>query len=149
MTKTSTAARAEGLQREVAEQLLERARTEGVSLVGPGGLLSGVTKTVLETALDAEMSEHLGYEPHERVGADNNRNGYRAKTVLTDVGPVEVSVPRDRAGSFEPKLVRKRQRRLTGVDDLVISLVAKGLTTGEVAAHLAEVYGAEVSRETI
>ena len=149
MTKTSTAARAEGLQREVAEQLLERARTEGVSLVGPGGLLSGVTKTVLETALDAEMSEHLGYEPHERVGADNNRNGYRAKTVLTDVGPVEVSVPRDRAGSFEPRLVRKRQRRLTGVDDLVISLVAKGLTTGEVAAHLAEVYGAEVSRETI
>ena len=149
MTKTSTAARAEGLQREVAEQLLERARTEGVSLVGPGGLLSGVTKTVLETALDAEMSEHLGYEPHERVGADNNRNGYRAKTVLTDVGPVEVSVPRDRAGCFEPKLVRKRQRRLTGVDDLVISLVAKGLTTGEVAAHLAEVYGAEVSRETI
>ena len=88
-------------------------------------------------------------EPHERVGADNTRNGYRAKTVLTEVGPVEVNVPRDRAGSFDPKLVRKRQRRLVGVDDLVVSLVAKGLTTGEVTAHLAEVYGAEVSRETI
>ena len=119
--------------------------TEGVSLVGPGGLLSGVTKTVLE----AELTEHLGYDPHERVGADNGRNGYRAKTVLTDVGPVEVNVPRDRAGSFEPKLVRKRQLRLIRVDDLVISLVAKGLTTGEVTTHLAEVYGAEVSRETI
>lgn len=83
----------------MAEQLLERARAEGVSLVGPGGLLSGVTKTVLETALDAELTDHLGYEPHERVGADNSRNGYRAKTVLTDVGPVEVNVPRDRAGS--------------------------------------------------
>lgn len=69
----------------MAEQLLERARAEGVSLVGPGGLLSGVTKTVLETALDAELTDHLGYEPHERVGADNSRNGYRAKTVLTDV----------------------------------------------------------------
>ena len=137
------------MEREVAEQLLERARAEGVSLVGPGGLLSGMTKTVLETALDAKLTEHLGYEPHERVGADNTRNGHRTKTVLTDVGPVEVNVPRDRAGSFEPKLVRKRQRRLTGVDDLVISLVAKGLTTGEVQAHLAEVYGAEVSRETI
>ena len=149
MTKSSTAARADGLEHEVAEQLLERARSEGVSLVGPGGLLSGVTKTVLETALDAELTEHLGYEPHERVGADNTRNGYRAKTVLTEVGPVEVNVPRDRAGSFDPKLVRKRQRRLVGVDDLVVSLVAKGLTTGEVTAHLAEVYGAEVSRETI
>ena len=149
MTKSSTAARADGLEHEVAEQLLERARSEGVSLVGPGGLLSEVTKTVLETALDAELTEHLGYEPHERVGADNTRNGYRAKTVLTEVGPVEVNVPRDRAGSFDPKLVRKRQRRLVGVDDLVVSLVAKGLTTGEVAAHLAEVYGAEVSRETI
>jgi transposase-like protein len=149
VTKSSTAARADGLEHEVAEQLLERARSEGVSLVGPGGLLSEVTKTVLETALDAELTEHLGYEPHERVGADNTRNGYRAKTVLTDVGPVEVNVPRDRAGSFDPKLVRKRQRRLVGVDDLVISLVAKGLTTGEVTAHLAEVYGAEVSRETI
>lgn len=93
----------------------------------------------------------LGYDEHDPAGRDrgNSRNGTRAKTLLTDVGPVEVEVPRDRDGSFEPKLVKKRQRRLTGVDEMVISLTAKGLTTGEVAAHLAEVYGADVSRDTI
>jgi transposase-like protein len=130
---------------------MERAKAEGVSLVGPGGLLSGLTKTVLESALEAELTEDLGYEPHEEVGRNsgNSRNGTRSKTVLTEVGPVEIDVPRDRNGTFEPKLVRKRQRRLTGVDDLVISLVAKGLTTGEVSAHLAEIYGADVSRDTV
>jgi len=130
---------------------MERAKAEGVSLVGPGGLLSGLTKTVLETALEAELSEDLGYEPHEVAGRNsgNSRNGTRSKTVLTEIGPVEIDVPRDRNGTFEPKLVRKRQRRLTGVDDLVISLVAKGLTTGEVSAHLAEIYGADVSRDTV
>jgi putative transposase len=136
---------------EVARQLMDRARAEGVSLVGPGGLLSGLTKTVLETALEAEMTEHVGYEPHDRAGrhSGNSRNGTRTKTVLTDIGPVALDVPRDRNGTFEPRIVRKRQRRLTGVDDLVVSLVAKGLTTGEVQAHLGEVYGAEVSRDTI
>jgi putative transposase len=97
------------------------------------------------------MSDHLGYpcgDPAGRNG-ENSRNGRRAKTVLTEIGPVEVEVPRDRQSTFEPKIVRKRQRRLTGVEDLVISLSAKGLTTGEVAAHLAEIYGAEVSRQTI
>ena len=87
-----------------------------------------------------------------RLGGEkgsNSRNGTRAKTVLTDVGPVEIDVPRDRDGSFEPKIVRKRQRRLSGVDEMVILLVAKGLTTGEVAAHMAEVYGADVSKDTI
>src|SRR5204862_6008301 len=79
----------------------------------------------------------------------NSRNGHRAKTVITEAGPVELSMPRDRDASFEPKIVAKRQRRLTGVEDMVISLSAKGLTTGEIAAHLAEVYGAEVSRQTI
>src|SRR5215216_3204076 len=133
---------------ELARQLMERGRAEGVSLVGPGGLLAGLTKTVLETALEAEMTEHVGYEPHDPAGrhSGNSRNGMRTKTVLTDVGPVTLDVPRDRNGTFEPRIVRKRQRRLTGVDDLVVSLVAKGLTTGEVQAHLAEVYGAEVSR---
>src|SRR6266540_3670194 len=79
----------------------------------------------------------------------NSRNGTRDKTVITEVGPVEISVPRDRDGTFEPVIVRKRQRCLMGVEDLVVSLVAKGLTTGEVAAHLAEVYGTQVSRQTI
>ncbi|MEA2686056.1 MAG: putative transposase [Actinomycetota bacterium] len=130
---------------------MERAKAEGVSLVGPGGLLSGLTKTVLETALEAELSEDLGCEPHDPAGrkSGNSRNGTRSKTVLTEVGPVEIDVPRDRNGTFEPKLVRKRQRRMTGVDDLVISLVAKGLTTGEVCAHLAEIYGAEVTKDTV
>src|SRR5215207_9357211 len=135
----------------VAKDLLERARREGVSLVGPGGLLAGLTKTVLETALEAELTDHLGYEKHDPAGRNgaNSRNGTRAKRVITEVGPVELEVPRDREGSFEPRLVPKRARRLVGVDDLVISLVAKGLTTGEVQAHLAEVYGADVSRQTI
>jgi hypothetical protein len=136
---------------EVARQLMDRARSEGVSLVGPGGLLSRLTKTVLEAALEAEMTEHVGYEPHDRAGhhSANSRNGTRTKTVTTDIGPVEVEVPRDRNGTFDPKMVRKRQRRLTGVDHLVVSLVAKGLTTGEVQAHLGEVYGADVSGDTI
>src|SRR6266511_3138383 len=84
-----------------------------------------------------------------RPGRGNSRNGTRDKTVITEVGPVEISVPRDRDGTFEPVIVRKRQRRLMGVEDLVVSLVAKGLTTGEVAAHPAEVYGTQVSRQTI
>ena len=148
---TSTVAERSSADEDLARELMERARAEGVSLVGPGGLLSGLTKTVLETALEAELAEELGYEPYEVAGRNsgNSRNGIRPKTVLTEVGPVEIDVPRDRNGTFEPKLVRKRQRRLTGVDDLVISLVAKGLTTGEVCAHLAEVYGAEVSRDTV
>ncbi len=136
---------------ELARQLVEQARTQGVDLIGPDGLLRRVTKLVLEGALEGEITDHLGYGRHDPVGRDggNSRNGKRAKMVLTDVGPVHVEVPRDRDGSFEPKIVRKRQRRLSGVEDMVISLVAKGLTTGEVQAHLAEIYGAEVSRQTI
>jgi putative transposase len=136
---------------ELAAQLVERARAEGVDLIGPGGLLAGVTKRVLETGLEVEMSEHLGYDKHAAEGRNNgnSRNGTRSKTVLTEIGPVDIDVPRDRDGSFEPQTVRKRQRRLGGVDEMVISLSAKGLTTGEISAHLAEVYGARVSKETI
>lgn len=135
----------------LAEELVERARSEGVELVGPGGLLTDLTRTVLETALEVEMDDHLGYPKHAVEGRDrgNSRNGTRSKTVLTEVGEVRIEVPRDRDGSFEPKIVRKRQRRLAGVDELVISLAAKGLTTGEIAAHFQDVYGAEVSRDTV
>ena len=138
-------------EKEIARELMERAKAEGVNLVGPGGLLSGLTKTVLETALEAELTEDLGYAPHEPAGRNsgNSRNGTRSKTVLTEVGPVEIDVPRDRNGTFEPKIVGKRQRRMTGVDDLVISLVAKGLTNGEVSAHMAEVYGANVPKDMV
>ena len=136
---------------QLAQELVARARAEGVDLVGPGGLLTGLTKTVLETALEAEMAEHLGYDKHDPAGrnGENSRNGSRAKTVLTEVGPVQIEVPRDRDGSFDPVIVRKRQRRLDGIDQIVLSLTARGLTTGEIAAHFAEVYGAKVSKDTI
>ena len=138
-------------QRQLAEQLLAQAKEQGVELVGPNGLLNHLTKNVLETALDAEMTEHLGYDKHDPVGrgSGNSRNGTRAKTVLTEIGPVEIEVPRDMNSSFEPQIVKKRQRRLTGIDEIVLSLTAKGLTTGEVAAHFADVYGAMVSKDTI
>ena len=113
--------------------------------------MTGLTKTVLETALEAEMAEHLGYDKYDPVGRDggNSRNGTRTKTVLTEIGPVQIDVPRDREGLFEPVIVRKRQRRLDGIDQLVLSLTARGLTTGEIAAHFDEVYGAKVSKDTI
>jgi putative transposase len=136
---------------QVLRELTERARAGGLKLTGEGGLLGRLTKMVVEGALEGELDDHLGYGKHDPEGRDggNSRNGYRAKTVLTEAGPVEISVPRDRDSSFEPKIVAKRQRRLTGVDEMVISLSAKGLTHGEIAAHLAEVYGAEVSKQTI
>jgi putative transposase len=136
-------------ERQLAEQLLAQAKAQGVGLVGPGGLLSGLTKTVLETALDAELTEHLGHEHGDTPLGSNERNGTRSKTVLTEVGPVQIEVPRDRDGSFEPVIVRKRQRRLDGIDQIVLSLTARGLTTGEIAAHFADVYGATVSKDTV
>jgi len=137
--------------RELAERLVAEASEKGLDLVGPDGVLTGLTKRVLEAGLEAELTEHLGYDKHAVEGRDggNSRNGTRPKTVLTEVGPVKLDVPRDRDASFEPQLVKKRQRRLHGVDEMVISLTAKGLTTGEVQAHLAEVYGTDVSRETV
>src|SRR5512135_1206825 len=136
---------------QLLRELTERARAGGLKLTGEGGLLGKLTKMVIEGALEGEMDDHLGYAKHDPSGRDggNSRNGHRDKTVLTEAGPVEISVPRDRDSSFEPKIVAKRQRRLTGVEDMVISLSAKGLTHGEIAAHLAEVYGAEVSNQTI
>ncbi|WP_331740858.1 IS256 family transposase (plasmid) [Streptomyces cyaneofuscatus] len=135
----------------LVDELVGRAQAEGLQLTGEGGLLQQLTKRLLEPALEGKITDHLGYDKHDPAGKNggNSRNGTRAETVLTDVGPVEITVPRDREGSFEPKIVRKRQKRLSGVDEMVISLAAKGLTTGEVQAHLAEVYGADVSRQTI
>src|SRR3954466_4976570 len=137
---------------QAAVELVRLAKEQGLSLTGPDGLLKQLTKTVLETALNEEMTEHLGYEKHDppAAGARNIRNGTRAKTVLAEhSGPVEIDTPGDRAGTFEPQIVRKRQRRLSGVDEVVLSLYAKGLTTGEISAHFAEIYGASVSRETV
>jgi len=137
------------------EQLLRalagRAATGGLSLAGEGGFLQQMTKLVLEAGLEAEMSAHLGYDKYEADGRNggNSRNGARAKTVITEVGPVQLRVPRDRDASFAPATVPKRVRRLRGVDQMVISLVARGMSTGDVQAHLAEVYGTSVSRQQV
>ncbi len=141
----------DGLDEQLVAQLIDRAKTGGLQLTGEGGVLQQLTKRLLESALEGEITDHLGYDKHDPAGKNsgNSRNGTRSKTVLTDVGPVEITVPRDREGSFEPKIVAKRQKRLSGIDEMVISLSAKGLTTGEISAHLAEVYGTEVSRQTI
>ena len=156
MTDVTTGQGQDGVELSAAdEQLLreltERARAGGLKLTGEGGLLGKLTKMVVEGALEGELDDHLGYGKHAPAGRNggNSRNGHRAKTVLTDTGALEITVPRDRDASFEPKIVAKRQRRLTGIDDMVVSLSAKGLTHGEICAHLAEVYGAEVSKQTI
>jgi putative transposase len=139
------------LDGDVVARLTKDAQQAGIPLSGEGGLLKQLTRMVLETALQGEMDAHLGYGKHEPAGrtGGNSRNGTRSKTVVTDVGPVEIAVPRDRDASFTPQIVAKRQRRLSGVDDLVISLTARGLSSGEICAHLAEVYGTSVSKETI
>lgn len=142
----------ESAEQQAAVELVRLAKEQGLWLTGPDGLLKQLTRTVLETALSEEMTEHLGYEKHDPAGAGagNIRNGARSKTVLTEhSGSVEIAVPRDRAGTFTPQIVKKRQRRLCGVDEVVLSLYAKGLTTGEIGGHFAEIYGASVSRETI
>ncbi|SFL96166.1 Transposase, Mutator family [Streptomyces pini] len=124
---------AKAAEDRLIDELVGRAQAEGLQLTGEGGLLQQLTKRLLESALEGEITDHLGYDKHDPAGKNggNSRNGTRSKTVLTDVGPVEIAVPRDREGSFEPKIVKKRQKRLTGVDEMVISLSAKGLTTGK------------------
>ncbi len=152
---TETEGRAEepaaGVDDELVAQLVARAQADGLRLTGEGGLLQQLAKRVLESALEGELTGHLGHEHGEKGegGRESYRNGRRAKTVVTEVGPVEIEVPRDRAGTFEPMLVKKRQRRLGGIDEMVLSLSAKGLTHGEISAHLAEVCGTEVSKQTI
>src|SRR4051794_24391175 len=138
---------------EAAKEFLKLASDRGLSLTGPDGLLKVFTKNVLETALAEEMTEHLGYEKNRTEpdrASTNVRNGARPKTVISDAaGEVRIEVPRDRDATFEPQIVKKRQRRLGDVDEIVLSLYAKGLTTGEISAHFAEIYGASVSKETI
>jgi putative transposase len=129
-----------------ARELVRQPRAQGVALTGPGGLLKALTKTVLETALEEELAEHLGYDNHDPAGRNrgNSRNGKSARTVLTDSGEVAIEVPRDRDGSFAPVIVAKRQRRLFSIDEIVVSLYARGLTTGDIAAHFGQIYDAQV-----
>ncbi|HWD03461.1 MAG TPA: transposase [Amycolatopsis sp.] len=138
---------------QAAAAMVAEAKTRGLALTGPDGLLKLFTKNVLETALNEEMTEHLGHEKNQAdPGRDsvNVRNGARPKAVISEaVGEVRIEVPRDRESTFEPQIVKKRQRRLTDVDQVVLSLYAKGMTTGDISAHFNEIYGASVSKETI
>lgn len=136
---------------QLAEQLVAAAAGQGVQLTGDGGLLTALTRQVLQTALEVEMADHLGFDRGDPAGrgAPNIRNGTYPKTVRTEIGEVTVDVPRDRAGTFDPQVVPKHQRRIAGFDEAVISLYAKGMTTGDIAAHLAEVYDTDVSRDLV
>src|SRR5436189_2557308 len=116
-------------------------------LIGENGLLKQLTKALVERALNAELTHHLGYEKNdaEGRGSGNSRNGASRKTVMGDFGEVEIEVPRDRVGDFEPKIVGKHQRRFTGFDDKILSMYARGMSTREIQGHLAEIYAIEVS----
>jgi putative transposase len=118
-------------------------------LSGSGGLLSQLAGRLVEAALDAEMTEHLGHPPGGVPQAANVRNGSTSKTLQTDLGPVEIKTPRDRQGSFEPTLVAKRQTRLAGLDDKILGLYAGGMTVRDISQHLSELYGTEIGRDTI
>ena len=140
----------ERLSDELIDELLAGARTEE-ELVGPGGLLADLTRRLVERAMSAELTEHLGYEPHQEPpgGAGNTRNGGTPKTLATEHGPVRIKSPRDRDGSFEPQIVRKGQRRFQGFDDKILALYSRGLSTRDIEAHLKEIYGVAVGRDLI
>jgi putative transposase len=141
---------AQAIRDEIIEELLEGYRSPQ-DLLGEEGLFKELKKRLLERALGAELSEHLGYEKGDPAGrgSGNNRNGYSRKTVLGDDGAIELAVPRDRQGSFEPQIVPKGQTRLEGFDDRIISLYARGLSVREIQAHLLELYAVEVSPDLI
>jgi putative transposase len=136
---------ADALSAESIDALIKDAKASGTPLDGVDGLLNQMTKAVVERALQAEMTDHLGYEAGDPAGrgTGNSRNGRSTKTVSTVNGPIELSVPRDRNGSFEPTIVPKRARRIGNIDDMILSLYSRGLTTRDIEAHLLEVYGGE------
>jgi putative transposase len=134
----------------VVDEMLAGARGEE-EIVGPGGLLSQLTKRLVERAMEVELTDHLGFEPHLEPpgGTGNARNGTTPKTLVTEHGAVQIDAPRDRNGSFEPQIVRKRQRRFEGFDEKILALYARGLSTRDIEAHLAEIYGVKVGRDLI
>lgn len=142
---------AELLSPEWVDALLADAEASGLGIDGPDGLINRMIKAVLERALETEMADHLGYDRGDPAGAGsgNSRNGFTAKTVITSAGQARIDVPRDRNGSFQPQIVPKRTRRLGNTSDMILSLYARGMTTRDIKAHLAEVYGVEVSHETV
>jgi putative transposase len=140
----------ERLGDELIDELLAGARSEE-EIVGPGGLLAQLTKRLVERAMDVELTDHLGYEHGQSPpgGAGNTRNGTTPKTVHTEHGSVRIDTPRDRQGSFEPKIVRKRQRRFEGFDEKIIALYARGMSVRDIQAHLAEIYGVQVGHDLV
>jgi hypothetical protein len=135
-----------------AEELQDALKgLEPEQITGPGGLLTQLAGRVIETALGAELTEHVGYPPGQAPpgGAGNHRNGSTKKTVRTELGPVDIKTPRDRAGTFEPQLVAKRQTRLAGLDDKILGLYAGGMSVRDIEAHLIDLYGVEIRRDTI
>ena len=135
------------LPADALEQAVKGLGPEDLS--GPGGLLSQLAGRVIQAALEGEMTAHLGHEPGGRPEGANVRNGSTTKTVRTDLGPVQVRTPRDREGSFEPQLVKKRQTRLAGLDDKILGLYAGGMTVRDISAHLSELYGTDIGRDTV
>lgn len=133
------------------DRLMAQIESEGLELLGPDGILTELTSRIMNRAMQAELSDHLGYEPGDPAGrgSGNNRNGTSPKTVLTDAGAIPVSVPRDRNGEFEPQLIPKHQRRLNGFNDIIISLVARGMSTRDVQAHIADAYQVDISPELV
>src|SRR5215472_7187751 len=138
------------LKPELVEELMKAVKSPQ-ELFGPEGLFHRLKAALMERMLDAELSEHLGFEKNavEGHGKGNSRNGYTTKTVKTDTGPVDIRVPRDRLGTFEPQLVAKHQRRLEGFDGKVLALYARGMTVRDIQGHLKELYGTEVAPELI
>ena len=138
------------ISNEVIDELLAGASTEE-EIAGPGGLLAQLTKRLVERAMEVELTDHVGYEPHQEPpgGAANQRNGTTPKTLITEHGKVAIDAARDRDGSFEPKIVRKRQRRFVGFDDKILALYSRGLSTRDISAHLEEIYGVDVGRDLI
>jgi transposase-like protein len=133
------------------DALLADAEASGISIDGPDGLINRMIKAVLERGLEVEMADHLGYDRGDPTGfaTGNSRNGFTPKTVITTAGQARIEVPRDRNGSFEPQLVPKRRRRLGSTSEMILSLYARGMTTRDIKAHLGEVYGVQVSHETV
>ena len=138
------------ISNEVTDELLAGASTEE-EIAGPSGLLAELTKRLVERAMEVELTDHVGYEPHVEPsgGAPNQRNGTTPKTLITEHGKVAIDAPRDRDGSFDPKIVKKRQRRFVGFDEKILALYSRGLSTRDIEAHLEEIYGVKVGRDLI
>jgi putative transposase len=134
------------IEKDLIDKLMENYQ-KPEDLLGENGLLKQLTKAVVERALQAEMTEHLGYEKHSIEGhnSGNCRNGASKKTIKGSFGQTQIEVPRDRQGSFEPKIIAKGQTRFAGLDDKIISLYARGMTTRDIQGHLQELYGVEIS----